>query len=190
MAGKPRTIDEYLAAVSDDQRAALEKLRKTIRAAAPSAEECISYQLAAFRLGGRPLVAFGATAGHCAFYPMSGSTVAAHKDELKGYETSKGTIRFQATKPLPASLVKKAREGPDRGAGRLMRTVPRHFHGSKSSVADTDAAILEAAKAWKRASRRRRPWAEKCCCSRSRVEHEDAVLVGDADHHVRAPMHL
>ena len=107
MAGKPRTIDEYLAAVSDEQRAALEKLRKTIRSAAPTAEECISYQLAAFRLDGRPLVAFGATATHCAFYPMSGSTVAAHKDELEGYQTSKGTIRFQASRPLPASLVKK-----------------------------------------------------------------------------------
>jgi uncharacterized protein YdhG (YjbR/CyaY superfamily) len=107
MAAKPKTIDEYLAAVSDDQRAALENLRKTIRAAAPKAEECISYQLAAFRLDGRPLVAFGATARHCAFYPMSGSTVAAHKDALKGYETSKGTIRFHASRPLPASLVKK-----------------------------------------------------------------------------------
>jgi len=107
MAGKPQTIDEYLAGVSDDQRAALEKLRKTIKSAAPTADECISYQLAAFRLDGRPLVAFGASASHCAFYPMSGSTVAAFKDELAGYQTSKGTIRFQPSKPLPASLVKK-----------------------------------------------------------------------------------
>jgi uncharacterized protein YdhG (YjbR/CyaY superfamily) len=107
MAGKPRTIDEYLAAVSDEQRAVLEKLRQTIKSAAPEAEECISYQLAAFRLDGRPLVAFGATASHCAFYLMSGSTVAAHKDALEGYQTSKGTIRFQPSKPLPASLVKK-----------------------------------------------------------------------------------
>ena len=107
MAAKPTTIDEYLAALSADKRAALEKLRKAIRAAAPKAEECISYQLAAFRLDGRPLVAFGATANHCAFYPMSSSTVAAHRDELKGYETSKGTIRFLADKPLPAALVRK-----------------------------------------------------------------------------------
>ena|SRR5205809_816662 len=104
---KPRTIDEYLAALSGDKRAALEKLRKTIRTAAPKAEECISYQLAAFRLNGKMLVAFGATANHCAFYPMSSSTVEAHKEELKGYEISKGTIRFQADKPLPAALVRK-----------------------------------------------------------------------------------
>src|SRR5688572_10407280 len=104
---KPRSIDDYLAAVSPDQRTALEKLRKTIRAAAPKAEECISYQLAAFRLDGKMLVAFGATANHCAFYLMSSSTVAAHKDELKGYDTSKGTIRFQADDPLPPALVRK-----------------------------------------------------------------------------------
>jgi uncharacterized protein YdhG (YjbR/CyaY superfamily) len=107
VADKPTTIDEYLAALSEDKRAALEKLRKTIKAAAPRAEECISYQLAAFRLDGKMLVAFGATASHCAFYPMSSSTVAAHKEELKEYDTSKGTIRFQPDKPLPAALVKR-----------------------------------------------------------------------------------
>jgi uncharacterized protein YdhG (YjbR/CyaY superfamily) len=112
MAPKPRTktrtmtVDGYLAGLSDDQRAALQKLRKTIRAAAPKAEECISYRLPAFRLNG-VLVAFGATGNHCAFYPMSASTVASHKDELKDYDTSKGTIRFQPDHPLPAALVRK-----------------------------------------------------------------------------------
>ena len=104
---KPATIDEYLAGVGDDQRAALEKLRKAIRAAAPKAEECISYGLAAFRLNGKPLVGFGATASHCAFYPMSGTSVDAHKSDLKEYHTSKGTIRFAADEPLPAALVRK-----------------------------------------------------------------------------------
>ena len=104
---KPRTIDEYLAGVGANQRAALEKLRKTVRSVVPKAEECISYGLAAFRLNGRPLVAFGASANHCAFYLMSGTTVEAHQDELKDYETSKGTIRFPAEKPLPAGLVRK-----------------------------------------------------------------------------------
>ena len=107
MADKPKTIDECLATLSDDQRAALEKLRKTIKAAAPKAEECISYGLAAFRLDGKPLVAFGATANHCAFYLMSGSIVEAYKDDVEGYDTSKGTIRFPADKPLPVALVRK-----------------------------------------------------------------------------------
>ncbi|HUY15485.1 MAG TPA: DUF1801 domain-containing protein [Terriglobia bacterium] len=106
MAGQSKTIDEYLAALSDDKRAALEKLRKTIRAAAPKAEECISYQIPAYRQNGM-LVAFGATANHCAFHLMSSSTVEAHKDKLKDYDTSKGTIRFQADKPLPVALVRK-----------------------------------------------------------------------------------
>jgi uncharacterized protein YdhG (YjbR/CyaY superfamily) len=107
MATKPKTIDEYLAGVSDPQRVALEKLRKSIKAAAPKAEEYIGYGLAAFRLDGKPLVAFGATATHCAFYPMSATTVESHKDDLRDYQTSKGTIRFAVDKPLPAALVRK-----------------------------------------------------------------------------------
>src|SRR5215213_10205026 len=89
----PTTIDEYLAAVTDEQRAALTKLRQTIKAAAPLAEECISYQIPAFRQNGM-LVGFGATKNHCAFYLMSGSMVDNFADELEGYDTSKGTIRF------------------------------------------------------------------------------------------------
>ena len=103
---KPQTIDEYLAPLSNEKRAALEKLRRAIKSAAPRAEECISYQIPAFRLGGRMLVAFGAAANHCAFYPGS-FPVKAHKDELKAYDTRKGTIRFQADSPLPATLVRK-----------------------------------------------------------------------------------
>ncbi len=104
---KAKTFEDYLAALDDNQRAALDKLRKTIKAAAPKAEECISYGLAAFKLDGKLLVALGATANHCAFYLMSNSTVAAHRDELKKYDTSTGTIRFAVDKPLPAGLVKK-----------------------------------------------------------------------------------
>lgn len=106
MGAKPATIDEYLAGVGDDERAALEALRRTIRSAAPDAEECISYQLPAFRQNG-VLVGFGASAKHCAFYLMSGTTVAAHAAELAGYDTSKGTIRFTPDRPLPAALVRK-----------------------------------------------------------------------------------
>jgi uncharacterized protein YdhG (YjbR/CyaY superfamily)/uncharacterized glyoxalase superfamily protein PhnB len=104
-ADKPKTHDDYLVAVSDDKRAALEKLRKSIKAAAPEAEECISYQLPAFRLNGKLLVAYGAAANHCAFYP--GSTLQAIKNELKDYDTSKGTIRFPPKSPLPPALVRK-----------------------------------------------------------------------------------
>ena len=103
---KPKTIDEYLAAVSANQRAALEKLRRTIKAAASKAEECISYGLAAFRQNGM-LVGFGATANHCAFYVMSSTMLDDFQDEIEGFDTSKGTIRFSHDKPLPATLVRK-----------------------------------------------------------------------------------
>ena len=73
--------------------------------AAPKAEECITYNLPAFRLNGKFLVAYGAATNHCAFYP--GSTVKTLKNELKSYDTSKGTIRFSANKPLPSALVRK-----------------------------------------------------------------------------------
>lgn len=101
---RPKTIDEYLATLAADQRAALEKVRKIVRAAAPEAEECISYQLPAFRLGGKSFFWFGAAANHCAIY----GAIGADADELKEYDTSgKGTIRFQADNPLPATLVRK-----------------------------------------------------------------------------------
>jgi uncharacterized protein YdhG (YjbR/CyaY superfamily) len=61
----------------------------------------------AFRLDGRPLVCFAAATNHCSFYPMSPAVIRAHAAALKGYETSKGTIRFQAERPLPAALVRK-----------------------------------------------------------------------------------
>ena len=102
---RPRTIDQYLARVEPRKRAALNRLRKAIRAAVPRAEECVSYQLPAFRLDGRMLVWFGAGANHCAFYP--GAVVQAHRHLLQRYETSKGTIRFQPDQPIPAALVRK-----------------------------------------------------------------------------------
>jgi len=106
VARKPQTIDEYLAGVREDQRAALTKLRQAIKSAAPKAEECISYQVPAFRLDGRLLVAFGAATNHCAFYPGA-FPIDAHRRELGAYATSKGTIRFQPDTPLPATLVRK-----------------------------------------------------------------------------------
>src|ERR1700730_3036787 len=102
---KPKTPDDYLAALSVDKRAALEALRKTIKAAAPGAEECISYQLPAFRLNEKLLVAYGAAANHCAFYP--GSVLRGLKNELKNCDVSKGTIRFPVDKPLPRAVVRK-----------------------------------------------------------------------------------
>jgi uncharacterized protein YdhG (YjbR/CyaY superfamily) len=102
-----RTIDDYLARLSGDRRAALEKVRAAIQSAAPRAEECISYGMPAFRLDGKLLAGFRAAANHCAFHPMSGAVVTALREDLEGYDTSPGTIRFPPTRPLPAQLVRK-----------------------------------------------------------------------------------
>jgi len=106
MTAKPKTINEYLAPLSSEQRTTLEKLRKAIKAAVPKAEECISYDIPGFRLEGKMLVSFAGWANHCAFYPGS-HALKVHQDELKAYGTSKGTIRFKTNNPLPATLVRK-----------------------------------------------------------------------------------
>lgn len=106
-AGGSETHDDFLARLPDAHRVLLEQVRRTIRSAAPKAEECFSYGLPAFRLEGRPLVAYGAAREHCSFYPMSATTVEAHAAELADFETSKGTIRFTVGHPLPATLVRK-----------------------------------------------------------------------------------
>ena len=107
MASKPHTIDEYLAGLSPQDRAALQKVRRAVHAAAPGAEECISYGMPAFRLNGKLIAGFKAGATHCSFHPMSGDTVATLKADLAGYETSRGTVRFSPRAGLPDTLVRK-----------------------------------------------------------------------------------
>ncbi|MCM3871897.1 MAG: DUF1801 domain-containing protein [Pyrinomonadaceae bacterium] len=101
----PLTVDDYLAALPEESRVTLEKIRKTIKAAAPNATEVISYQIPVYKQHGM-LVGFAAFKDHCSFFPGA-KPVATYKDELKAYKTSKGTIRFPIGKPLPAALVKK-----------------------------------------------------------------------------------
>ena len=103
---KPQSIDEYLARVPPESRAALEKLRRTINSIAPEALETISYEIPTFKLNGRMLVAFAAFSEHCSFFPGAGP-VEVHRNELKSFPTSKGTIRFTPDRPLSAALIKK-----------------------------------------------------------------------------------
>jgi uncharacterized protein YdhG (YjbR/CyaY superfamily) len=105
MAG-PTSVDDYLAAVPERQRAALEKLRKTIKASAPDATEAISYQMPAFKLDGRFLVSYAAFKNHCSLFP--GSAVPEElQDELRPFVGGKGTLQFTPEKPIPAPLIKK-----------------------------------------------------------------------------------
>jgi len=103
----PKNVDEYLAGVPEPARGTLNKVRAAIRSAVPpEATEAISYRIPTFKYKG-PLLGFAAFSNHCSLFPMSSSVIQAFKNELKGFHTSKGAIRFPVDKPLPAALVKK-----------------------------------------------------------------------------------
>jgi uncharacterized protein YdhG (YjbR/CyaY superfamily) len=121
VAARSPEVDEFLEGIPPEMRPPLEALRRTIAAAAPDAVEGIGYGIPAFRYRGRPLVSFGAGKSHCAFYVQSPAVMDAHRDELAGLDTSKGTIRFAPDSPLPPALVTKlvrARIAETDGAGR------------------------------------------------------------------------
>ena len=100
-------VEAYLARVPEPARTTLEKLRATIRTAAPKdAAECISYGMPAFRYKGA-LVAYAAFKQHCSFFPMSASMLDDFADDVMSYRTAKGTLQFPQDRPLPAALVKK-----------------------------------------------------------------------------------
>jgi uncharacterized protein YdhG (YjbR/CyaY superfamily) len=103
----PGSVEDYLAALPADARAALEALRQTIKAAAPEATETISYQMPAIKQHGRLLVSYAAFKDHCSLFPMSKQVIATHWEALAPYFTGKGTISFRADEPLPAALVKE-----------------------------------------------------------------------------------
>jgi len=118
-------VDAFLAALPKDKRETLERLRKTLKAAVPEAEETITYGIPGFKYQGRPFVSYRASKDHCSFFVMSNITLKSFKDELKGYDTDTGTIRFPVRGTLPAGLVKKL---------------------VKARMAETDAAIVKKGK--------------------------------------------
>ncbi len=101
------TVDGYLSAVTGERRAALETLRRTVRRIVPAAEECISYGIPAFRLDGRVVAGFAATARGCSYFPFSGRTLGTLSRELRRYEQTKSSLHFDPRRPLPIALVRK-----------------------------------------------------------------------------------
>ncbi|MFI5226577.1 MAG: iron chaperone [Candidatus Limnocylindrales bacterium] len=102
----PATVDEYLAGLPDDKRAALERLRAQIRAALPDATETIGYGMPAYRIDGRYALGFGVTKTACSFY-TGRAPLQAHAEALASYRLWKGTINFKPDAPLPADIVAK-----------------------------------------------------------------------------------
>jgi uncharacterized protein YdhG (YjbR/CyaY superfamily) len=101
----PKTIDEYVAGFPRDVQEILENIRRTIREAAPDAEETIKYQMPTFTLKGN-LVHFAAFKAHIGFYPVP-SGIEAFRSELSVYEGGKGSVRFPLDKPIPFDLIRR-----------------------------------------------------------------------------------
>ena len=103
---KVASVKEYLESVPKEMQTGFNKLRKTIKAAAPGAEEVISYNMPALRQNGI-LVYYAAFKDHCSLFPGSAKIRSQFSTELKTYDTGKGTLHFTPDKPLPTDLVKR-----------------------------------------------------------------------------------
>ena len=102
----PKTIDDYIAAFPEDVQEILEKVRQTIKQAAPDAEETISYQIPTFKQNGTSLIHFAAFKKHLGLYPTPDGTKA-FKDELAAYKNAKGSVQFPLDKPIPYDLIRR-----------------------------------------------------------------------------------
>jgi uncharacterized protein YdhG (YjbR/CyaY superfamily) len=99
-------VDAYLAGLEEPKRSTLEALRRSIRAVVPDAEECISYGMPAFRVGGKVVAGFAAFKNHLAYLPHSSEVLLSLGDSLTGYECTKGSLHFPIDEPLPDGLVR------------------------------------------------------------------------------------
>ena len=100
-------IDDYLAGLEEPKRSTLERVRRSILAAIPEAEEGMSYGVPAFRLNGKVVAGFAAFKHHLSYLPHSGSVFPALRDEVSPYRTSKGALQFPIDAPLPQHLVER-----------------------------------------------------------------------------------
>ena len=101
------TVAEYLAALPGDQREALRQLSAVIEAAVPGTVQGISYGVPSYKYQGRSLVSLGAGRNHCSFFVQSPEVMQAFAEDLKGFDTAKGTVHFQPGQPIPDELVRK-----------------------------------------------------------------------------------
>ncbi len=102
-----KEIDDYLDALDEPQRNTLARLRDTIVAIVPDAEQCISYGMPAFKLRGKTIAGFAAFTKHLSYLPHSGSVIPQLSKELEGYTSTKGSLHFPIDEPLPEAVVRK-----------------------------------------------------------------------------------
>lgn len=103
-------IDDYLLTLPDDQRRALDELRRAILAVIPNAEQGISYKLPAFRAEGKLVAGFGAFRNHLSYLPHSGTVLPGLRLDAAGYDCTKSSLHFTPDRPLPAALVERLLE--------------------------------------------------------------------------------
>ncbi len=114
-------VDDYLAAVPEPQRTTLEAVRATLAALLPEAEQGIAYGVPCFKVGGKGVAGFGFYKNHCTYFPMSGSITTELADQLTGFVTAKGSIRFRTDEPLPDELVARLVEARRREIARARK---------------------------------------------------------------------
>ena len=118
-----KSVDEYIATHPEHVQAILQRVRSTIRAAVPGAEEVISYQIPAYKVDGRPMLYFAGWKQHYSLYPATDHLVEAFKDDLAPYKVHKGTIRFPLSQPVPVKLIERiakfrAKEAAERASAK------------------------------------------------------------------------
>jgi uncharacterized protein YdhG (YjbR/CyaY superfamily) len=138
-----QSVDEYLAALPAATREVLERVRATIRAALPGAEERISYQIPAYRLNGATVVYCAGWKEHIAVYPIGDALLTAFGDELEPYVVSKGTLRFPLAAPMPLDLI--GRVASFRADEALARRAAKKERKAKSKAAAEQAAAEQPA---------------------------------------------
>lgn len=115
------SVDDYIAAQPETVRPLLERMRSTIRRAAPKAQESIAYQIPAYKLNRYPVAFFASFKEHVSLYPVIGAVAKQFAKECEPYRTSKSTLRFALNEPLPVKLIAaivkfRAAEAAPRGA--------------------------------------------------------------------------
>ena len=119
-----KSVDEYIATFPEDVQAILQRVRRTIRKAAPGADEVISYQIPAYKLRGARVIYFAGWKEHYSLYPVSAGLVKSFKAALPPYEVRKDTLRLPLSKPVPVKLIEHIAKVRAKEAAKTSKATP------------------------------------------------------------------